>query len=833
MKISQQPGENAEGNNKETPRSASGLKKKFLRSHLSIAVIGIVILAILLIYRFSARNSGEHMLNVTVPMEQATVQILIGVQRSFSALRTSILLQDYKFQKKNTDIWNNEIYPNVKRIRAISHRWPETIQNRELNEINSLLKNLELIQWKISDVAASSGNEPAKYLLNFYANPLENRIFSKITYLINTEASRQGGDEHTILMKHMADFRGYFQKAHSLLRNVAATENITFTHQREEYILRVENALNEILSRKHLLDIKSANRLNPVIETLNALEKSFFSYRQIAEQIQEARQSPKWNLALYWLNENGLPLAEEIDQRLTTLTESQFVKVMHEASTIRRQELFLFILTLGGSLGLGGAAIVLSRKGAEDIVRPITVLSQKAMLLARGERQDLLQWKENNEIGTLIASFNEMQSRLDERTTQLKEHIINIEDKNKDLLRTRKEMDETVLALKNEQKALSKQKKYLEMVIESSPNGMLMMSQNGRIQRVNEVVERLFSYSREELIGQPLEMLIPERFRQGHVGFVSGYLKQPNRRRMGEGIPGATLYGLKKDGSEIPLDVGLGYIKDNNGIVVLAVIQDISDRKIAEDKLEQERIALKKSNLELDSFVYTASHDLKAPLRGIHSFSKFLEEDYAHVLDEEGKNYLSRIRNGADRMTKLIDDLLSLSRISRQKNPFNNTPVEEMLQSVMERIEYDLEASEAELVIQKPMPVIFCDKIKMVEVFLNLMNNAIKFSKKNEKPRVEVGCLERGGCYQFYVKDNGIGIDPQYHKKIFGIFQRLHTREEYEGTGAGLNIVQRVIEDHKGHIWIDSRLGDGATFYFSIPAKTALTESSKKMQVKA
>lgn len=364
-------------------------------------------------------------------------------------------------------------------------------------------------------------------------------------------------------------------------------------------------------------------------------------------------------------------------------------------------------------------------------------------------------------------------------------------------------------------------KSTLEAVVESSPFGILTMSADSRIKHVNTMIEQLFGYGRSELLGQPLEILLPPRFRGRHAGFVAGFLKKPERRWMGAGSPGKVLFGLKKDGTEVPLDIGLGHGEDEDGVFILAAFADISDRMAMMEKLEQERTALKKSNLELDSFVYTASHDLRAPLRGINSFSKFIEDDYAERLDDEGRDYLRRIRNGVSRMTQMIDDLLSLSRISRQKNPYEAVNAADLIHTVTERLEFDLEEARVDLVIQSPLPVICCDRVKMSEVFLNLLNNAIKFSQKNTNggPRVTVGYEERNGNHLFSVKDNGIGIDPKYHDKIFDIFEKLHTRENYEGTGVGLSIVKRVIDDHKGRIWIESELGKGAAFYFSIPQK--------------
>ncbi|MFC1708658.1 ATP-binding protein [Candidatus Omnitrophota bacterium] len=244
--------------------------------------------------------------------------------------------------------------------------------------------------------------------------------------------------------------------------------------------------------------------------------------------------------------------------------------------------------------------------------------------------------------------------------------------------------------------------------------------------------------------------------------------------------------------------------------------EDVEQKNV---EVEEQKKMLEQVNKELDSFVYTASHDLRAPLRGISSFASFLEEDYKDKLDDEGRDYLKEIREGTDRMNQLIEDLLALSRISRIKNPYENINVEDMLSSVIKRIEFDIKENNVDLRIQPDMPTIRCDRIKLSEVFLNLISNAIKFSSKNNKenPRVEVGYASEDGFHKFYVKDNGIGIDHKYHSQVFGIFKRLHTAKEYEGTGAGLSIVKRVIDDHGGNIWIESEVGKGATFCFSIP----------------
>ena len=249
-------------------------------------------------------------------------------------------------------------------------------------------------------------------------------------------------------------------------------------------------------------------------------------------------------------------------------------------------------------------------------------------------------------------------------------------------------------------------------------------------------------------------------------------------------------------------------------------------------EVEEQKRLLEEANKELDSFVYTASHDLRAPLRGIAGMINLLEVEYATKLDSQGKDFLNRIRAAANRMQKLIEDLLTLSRISRIKNPYEDVDINELIQSIISRLEFDIKEHRVELKIAKDLPVVHCDRIKIEEVFFNLINNAIKFSAKKNKdvaPKVEIGYNKRDEAGEFYVKDNGIGIDPKYQEEIFGIFKRLHRQDEYEGTGAGLSIVKRIIDDHKGTIWVDSKLGEGATFYFTIPKK--LPEKKKIGQI--
>lgn len=234
-----------------------------------------------------------------------------------------------------------------------------------------------------------------------------------------------------------------------------------------------------------------------------------------------------------------------------------------------------------------------------------------------------------------------------------------------------------------------------------------------------------------------------------------------------------------------------------------------------------QRKDLEKINQELDSFVHTVSHDIKTPLTGIAGYGAFLEKHHSDKLDKKGKECLSGIRKAADHLNFLIQDLLALTRISRIRNPYGDIDPNTLITVVKERLEFDIKKFNVDFNIPQKMPIIRCDGIKLGEVFLNLINNAIKFFSKNNKehPKIEIGYKDKGDFHEIYVRDNGIGIDPKYHKEVFGIFKRLHDEDEYKGTGAGLSIVKSIIDEHGGKIWIDSQLGAGATFYFTIPKK--------------
>jgi len=249
--------------------------------------------------------------------------------------------------------------------------------------------------------------------------------------------------------------------------------------------------------------------------------------------------------------------------------------------------------------------------------------------------------------------------------------------------------------------------------------------------------------------------------------------------------------------------------------IILLAIEDITARKLAEDLLQKAHNELAEANKELEAFSFSVSHDLRAPLRSVSGFSKIVYEDYADKLDTQGKDYLVRIKNGSDRMSQLIEDLLRLSHISRQKIERMDYDLSSLASAVINNLREADPARKVEVVIAERLRAVV-DPNLMKIALTNLFNNAWKFTSKNENARIEFGAAEKDAKTLYFVKDNGAGFDPAFAEKMFKPFQRLHTEKEFEGTGIGLSIVERIIRRHEGRVWAEGEVGKGVTIYFTL-----------------
>lgn len=359
---------------------------------------------------------------------------------------------------------------------------------------------------------------------------------------------------------------------------------------------------------------------------------------------------------------------------------------------------------------------------------------------------------------------------------------------------------------------------HYEALLDAAPDAMVIVDDVGRIVLVNAQTQAMFGYTAEELVGRSIEVLVPERFRAAHPQHRNDYYANPRTRPMGAGME---LFALSKEGREIPVEISLSPLQTKDGLLVISAIRDVSQQKRAESRIQElnEALAQRASELEsinkeLEAFSYSVSHDLRAPLRGIDGFSQALLEDYGEELDSQAQDFLGRIRAATGRMGELIDDLLKLSRITRTEMHHEEVDLSRMAREIASLLQRMEPEREVEFVIEEGM-VARGDRQLLRVALDNLMNNAWKFSAKENRARIEVGTTA-GNEHErvFFVRDNGAGFDMAYADKLFGAFQRLHARSEFDGTGVGLATVQRVINRHGGKVWAEAERGKGATFYF-------------------
>jgi len=630
---------------------------------------------------------------------------------------------------------------------------------------------------------------------------------------------------------------------------------VELDHAIMEYILRGKNDDKEEsqaimknlekLAAKHteherhigLEEKKAAKEIEEKIKTINSIATGIINLKD-----QGAAAEVLWKKEDVEFDSASDVLSEQVTEHKAVHME----ELAEAEKAIHRAHFFGVRALLSTTILIVLLAIVIALITTRLIVKPLHALHKGTEIIGAGNLDYKVGIDAKDEIGQLSIAFDKMTEDL---------------------------------------KKITVSKDYLDNIIRSMIDSLVIVSPEGEIDTVNQAALDLLGYRKEELIGKDVSLLFPEE-ELSFRGTKLERLIEENRLMNYE-----TNYKAK-DGSRIPVLLSSavlkaidcphkGPIKDcpvykergkhcEKILGIVCVAKDVTGRKKTEEErealikeleenqgllkrqkqelensrraiknvamdigkskviLEEQKKSLEETNKELDDFTYIVSHDLKEPLRSIDAFSKFIIEDYKDRLDEEGKNYLGRIRANAGRMQALIEDLLEISRIERRRNPFGEVQVEELINEVKLRLEYAIKQKNAEIIIRDKLPRVFCDRIRFTEVFLNLISNALKFNNKSN-PYIEIGCSEKDIFYEFYVKDNGLGIEERYFDKIFEIFQRLGKCEENEGTGAGLTIVKKIVQMHSGKIWMESKIGKGTTFYFTIPKEKGIILAKKKI----
>ncbi|WP_395059941.1 ATP-binding protein [Polaromonas sp.] len=362
----------------------------------------------------------------------------------------------------------------------------------------------------------------------------------------------------------------------------------------------------------------------------------------------------------------------------------------------------------------------------------------------------------------------------------------------------------TILAAAEE--ALTSSEARMRGVVESAMDAIITVDEAQRIVLYNKAAERIFGWSHAEVLGERLEKLIPERFRVQYASPMTHFSAADDTSGgMGDGT---LVYGLRASGQEFPMEASVSQLETTDGKLFSVILRDVTVRL-------RDQQALERSNLDLQQFAYIASHDLKTPLRSIGGFVQILEKEYGDKLDERARGLIGRTAAAARRLESLTEDLLSYARVNSEVRPFARVKLREVADEVVLLLDAAIQASGAQVNVGE-LPDVMGDRTQLAQLLMNLVGNGMKYCK-GRAPLVHISATRDEEMWLLSVADNGIGIDSKQHEKVFEVFTRLHSQQEYPGTGIGLAVCRRVVERHGGKIWITSVLGEGSTFHFTLP----------------
>jgi len=357
---------------------------------------------------------------------------------------------------------------------------------------------------------------------------------------------------------------------------------------------------------------------------------------------------------------------------------------------------------------------------------------------------------------------------------------------------------------------------------------IFLLDPEGNVSSWNEGAQRIKGWTADEIVGEHFSKFYPK------VDRDNGKPEMLLRMAAAEGRFEDEGWRVRKDGSLFWADVVITALRDHKGELIgfVKVTRDFTERKLADHEirllnatLAQRNRELTAANEELEAFTYSVAHDLRAPLRHIYGFTKIIADDFGEGLPAEAGDYLNDILSDADRMGHMIDDLLSLTRVARQETRASEADLGEIVREAVRHLHGEAEGRKIEWRIGD-LPTVVCDPILIRQAYRNLLSNAIKYTQPRETAVIEVGVMQRDGERVFFVRDNGVGFNMKYADKLFGVFQRMHRADEFEGMGVGLATVQRIVQKHGGRIWAEAEPDKGATFYFTLARLDVLPDAA-------
>ncbi len=384
--------------------------------------------------------------------------------------------------------------------------------------------------------------------------------------------------------------------------------------------------------------------------------------------------------------------------------------------------------------------------------------------------------------------------------------------------------------LQEQTEVLSVSEARFTNIVNLAVDAIISVDEKQRIVIFNQGAERIFGYTAAEMLGQPLDMLLPAHLAVAHRAHVRRFATEPGMAR--DMNRGAEIHGRRRDGTEFPAEASISKVKENGEFKFTVFLRDVSAREQAEEEIRQLNINLERrvlertdelqaANRELEAFSYSVSHDLRAPLRSIDGFSQALLEDYADQLDDQARDHLNRIHGATQRMGHLIDDMLTLSRVTRTEMHRESVDLSALAADVLAEFQKSTPGRKVDWRIESGLIAVGDERLLRV-LLINLLGNAWKFTGKTANAKIEFGAMQNfNGAMEFFVRDNGAGFDMNDAGKLFGPFQRLHLLSEYPGTGIGLATVQRIVVRHGGRVWAEGQVGQGATFYFTLGERRA------------